>query len=132
MGGADHYLIRLGGTKRRNFGETGFVSKLYRAEANGCTILEFHRHDVLAIHESAIGGIEVVQLIIVAVTHQNSVSPGDIGIREANGVFWSSANRDEIVRQLNRCGDLAWREYVQLWHRRPDSYCSENMRLSQL
>ena len=61
--------------ERRNLGKTRFVSQFYRAKANGGAILEFHCHDRLAIHVRAIGGLEVVQLIIVPVTHQNSVSP---------------------------------------------------------
>src|ERR1035441_4468278 len=95
-------------------------------------VLEFRSHDLLAIHESAIAGLEVVQLIIVPVTHQNSVSPGDVGILDANGVFRSSTNRDKTLCQLNRCGERDRREYVQLWHRRPDSYSSESVGLSQL
>lgn len=102
---AEHSRIRLCNSERRNFGETRFVAKLYRAKANRCTILEFYRHDLLAIHESAISGLEVVQLIIVPVPHQNSVSPGAVRILDANGVFRSATNRDEVFRQLNRCGE---------------------------
>ena len=94
--------LRLCDAERRNLGKTRFVSQFYRAKANGGAILEFHGHDRLAIHVRAIGGLEVVQLVIVPVTHQNSVSPGDVGILDADGVFRSSTNRQKIFRQLNR------------------------------
>ena len=98
-------LIRLGDSEGRNFGEARFVAKLYGAKMDGSAVLEFHGHDLLAIHEGAIGGVEVVQLIIVPVTHEDSVAPGDVGILDANGVFRSSTNREKTFRQLNRGGE---------------------------
>ncbi|HUJ08971.1 MAG TPA: hypothetical protein VL171_03020 [Verrucomicrobiae bacterium] len=71
--------------------------KLDGTQPNLRPVLKFHGHDSLAVDKGAIGGIEIVQLVIITGAHQNAMLLRYIVIPNANRIIRGAPNGNKII-----------------------------------
>ncbi len=65
-------------------------------------MLEFDRHNSFPIDKGAVGGLEVVQLIIVPISYQNPMPLRHVVIWDANIGLFGASDSYKVVRQIDR------------------------------